>query len=122
MLGYYAKRPFLSSKRRQIEKAKSQQAGARALFSGLTLLKGTALKVAQQLSLETDMLPEAVCEELSRAYHQVPPINKALVRKVIQNELGAPPEDIFKSFDLEAFAAASLGRSPAMTEDGLAWL
>jgi predicted unusual protein kinase regulating ubiquinone biosynthesis (AarF/ABC1/UbiB family) len=110
LLGYYAKRPFLSPQSRQIEKTKSQQAGARALFSGLTLLKGTALKVAQQLSLETDMLPEAVCKELSRAYHQVPPINKALVRKVVQNELGAPPEDAFKSFDLEAFAAASLGQ------------
>lgn len=119
LLGYYAKHPFLSSQMRRIEKTKAQQASARSLFSGLTLLKGTALKVAQQLSLETDMLPEAVCKELSRAYHQVPPINKALVRKVIQNELGAPPEKIFKSFDLEAFAAASLGQvHRAMTPDG----
>lgn len=119
LLGYYTKRPFLSSQMRRIEKTKAQQASARSLFSGLALLKGTALKVAQQLSLETDMLPEAVCRELSRAYHQVTPINKALVRKVIQNELGAPPEDIFKSFDLEAFAAASLGQvHRAITEDG----
>jgi predicted unusual protein kinase regulating ubiquinone biosynthesis (AarF/ABC1/UbiB family) len=110
MLGYYAKRPFLSSQRRQVERTKAQEHSARSLFSGLALLKGTALKVAQQLSLETDMLPEAVCRELSRAYHQVPPINKALVRKVVQNELGAAPESLFESFDLEAFAAASLGQ------------
>lgn len=120
LLEYYAKRPFLSSQMRQIEKAKAQQVSARSLFSGLTLLKGTALKVAQQLSLETDMLPEAVCKELSRAYHQVPSINKALVRKVIQKEFGSPPEDLFKSFELEAFAAASLGQvHRATTEEGL---
>nr|WP_319490780.1 AarF/ABC1/UbiB kinase family protein [uncultured Desulfobacter sp.] len=110
LLGYYAKRPFLSSQRRQIERTKAQEKSARSLFSGLTLLKGTALKVAQQLSLETGMLPEAVCRELSRAYHQVPPINKALVIKVVQKELGAAPEELFESFDLEAFAAASLGQ------------
>ena len=119
LLGYYAKRPFLSSQRRRIERTKAQENSARSLFSGLTLLKGTALKVAQQLSLETDMLPEAVCRELSRAYHQVPPINKALVRKVVQKELGAAPEALFKSFDLEAFAAASLGQvHRATAEDG----
>nr|WP_321400389.1 AarF/ABC1/UbiB kinase family protein [uncultured Desulfobacter sp.] len=119
LLGYYAKRPFLSSQRRQIERTKAQEKSARSLFSGLTLLKGTALKVAQQLSLETDMLPEAVRRELSRAYHQVPPINKALVRKVVQKELGAAPDALFKSFDLEAFAAASLGQvHRAVAEDG----
>lgn len=119
LLDYYAKRPFLSSQRRQIERTRAQEKSARSLFSGLTLLKGTALKVAQQLSLETDMLPEAVCRELSRAYHQVPPINKALVRKVVQNELGAAPEALFKYFDLEAFAAASLGQvHRAIAEDG----
>ena len=119
LLGYYAKRPFLSSQGRRIERTKAHEKSARSLFSGLTLLKGTALKVAQQLSLETDMLPEAVCRELSRAYHQVPPINKALVRKVVQKELGAAPEALFKSFDLEAFAAASLGQvHRAIAEDG----
>ena len=117
LLGYYAKRPFLSSHRRQSERTKAQEKSARSLFSGLTLLKGTALKVAQQLSLETDMLPEAVCRELSRAYHQVPPINKALVRKVVQNELGVAPEALFKSFDLEAFAAASIGQVHRATAD-----
>nr|WP_319392639.1 AarF/ABC1/UbiB kinase family protein [uncultured Desulfobacter sp.] len=116
LLGYYVKRPFLSSHKRQAEKIKAQQSSARSLFFGLTLLKGTALKVAQQLSLETDMLPEAVCRELSRAYHQVPPINKALVRKAVQNELGAAPETLFKSFDLEAFAAASLGQVHRATD------
>jgi predicted unusual protein kinase regulating ubiquinone biosynthesis (AarF/ABC1/UbiB family) len=110
MLTYYAKRPFLSREAQKRAKEEASQAGAQMLFSGLSLLKGTALKMAQQLSLEMDMLPEAACKELAKAYHQVPPINKALVRKVVQDGLGQPPEEIFREFDLTAFAAASLGQ------------
>jgi predicted unusual protein kinase regulating ubiquinone biosynthesis (AarF/ABC1/UbiB family) len=40
----------------------------------------------------------------------VPPLNRVLVRKVIQNEFGRPPEALFLSFDAVAFAAASLGQ------------
>ena len=110
VLTYYAKRPFLSQAAKQRAKAEMSEAGAQSLFSGLSLLKGTALKMAQQLSLEMDMLPEAACRELAKAYHQVPPINKALVRKVIQDGLGRPPEEIYNEFELTAFAAASLGQ------------
>jgi predicted unusual protein kinase regulating ubiquinone biosynthesis (AarF/ABC1/UbiB family) len=110
VLGYYAKRPFLSAQKRRSARDRAARDGARALFQGLGLLKGTALKMAQLLSLELDVLPEAVCRELSKSYHQVPPINQALVRKVVQNALGRPPEALFKRFDLQAFAAASLGQ------------
>ncbi|MEJ2157284.1 MAG: AarF/ABC1/UbiB kinase family protein [Desulfobacteraceae bacterium] len=110
VLAYYAKRPFLSQEgRRQAQETAARQ-GAQTLFQGLSLLRGTALKMAQQLSLEMDLLPEAACRELSKAYHQVPPINRALVRKAISAALGSPPESLFKRFDLDAFAAASLGQ------------
>jgi predicted unusual protein kinase regulating ubiquinone biosynthesis (AarF/ABC1/UbiB family) len=110
ILGYYAKRPFLSEQGRSKAKQRAAQNGAQTLFQGLSLLRGTALKIVQQLSLEMDMLPEAARRELAKAYHQVPPINRALVRKVVQDALGRPPEAAFKRFDLDAFAAASLGQ------------
>ncbi len=110
VLAYYAKRPFLSREGRCRAQEAAARQGARALFQGLSLLRGTALKMAQQLSLETDLLPEAACRELSKAYHQVPPINRALVRTSIRSALGSPPEILFRQFDLEAFAAASLGQ------------
>jgi predicted unusual protein kinase regulating ubiquinone biosynthesis (AarF/ABC1/UbiB family) len=110
MLTFYAKRPFLCPDERRRSREKASIQGARALFQGLSLLKGTALKMAQQLSLEMDMLPEAACHELSRAYHQAPPINRALVRQAVQAGLHKAPEQAFKHFDLEAFAAASLGQ------------
>lgn len=110
MLGYYAKRPFLSVEQRDAAREKVAQNSARTLFQGLSLLRGTALKMAQQLSLEMDLFPESVCRELARACHQVPPINRALVRKAVFNALGQPPERCFRHFDLQAFAAASLGQ------------
>jgi predicted unusual protein kinase regulating ubiquinone biosynthesis (AarF/ABC1/UbiB family) len=110
VLTYYAKRPFLSGcgRRQALDHAARQ--GARAVFQGLSLLRGTALKMAQQLSLEIDLLPESVCRELAKSYHQVPPINRALVRKVVREALDNPPEALFRRFDLDAFAAASLGQ------------
>lgn len=110
ILGYYAKRPFMGTEHRRRARDTMAQESAQVMFKGLSLLKGTALKMAQQLSLEMDMLPEAACRELARAYHQVPPINRALVRRVIQNAFGRPPEKVFARFDPNAFAAASLGQ------------
>jgi len=110
MLSYYTKRPFLSADARQQARQAATQKSAETLFQGLSLLRGTALKMAQQLSLETDLLPESACRELAKAYHQVPPINRALVRKVVGKALGKPPEAVFRRFDLTAFAAASLGQ------------
>jgi predicted unusual protein kinase regulating ubiquinone biosynthesis (AarF/ABC1/UbiB family) len=110
MLSYYVKRPFLSPAGRTRAKERAALDGAQTLFQGLSLLRGTALKMAQQLSLEMDLLPEAACQELAKAYHQVPPINRALVRKVVQDGLGRTPEQAFAQFDPEAFAAASLGQ------------
>lgn len=119
VLGYYAKRPFLGTDPRRHARQKMTEDSAKTIFEGLSLLKGTALKMAQQLSLETDLLPEPVCRELSKAYHQVPPINRALVRQLIRKELGRPPEIAFSHFDPMAFAAASLGQvHAAKNHDG----
>jgi predicted unusual protein kinase regulating ubiquinone biosynthesis (AarF/ABC1/UbiB family) len=60
--------------------------------------------------METDLLPEKYRNELAKSYYQVPPLNRALIRKEIERELGGSPESIFKAFNDQAFAAASLGQ------------
>jgi predicted unusual protein kinase regulating ubiquinone biosynthesis (AarF/ABC1/UbiB family) len=58
---------------------------------------------------------------MTQAQYQVPPINRALVRDIIKQELGNYPEKIFKSFDTQAIAAASIGQVHRATlEDGTA--
>ncbi len=109
-LRFLAKQPFMKAETRQEAKDVLDKETAEILFNGLSLLKGTALKLAQTLSLEFDMLPESVCKELEKSYNQVPPLNAALVRKIISNELAGPPEELFGNFNNRALAAASLGQ------------
>ncbi len=105
-----AKRPFLSEQANESELDKQHDKEAELLFKAITQLRGTAVKMAQMLGMETDLLPEKVRIELSKSYYQVPPLNRVLVKKVIQQEFGEPPENLYKQFDLTAMAAASLGQ------------
>lgn len=110
VLKYLTRRPFMSTKEQIREKTALDKENADLLFNGLSLLKGTALKIAQQLSLELDLFPEEIRKELEKSYHQVPPLNRALIRSVVTNTFGHPPEKLFRSFNTRAFAAASLGQ------------
>lgn len=114
-LGHRVKRPFLSESGRQEARAALDDRNASLLFDALSQLRGTALKAAQMLSLEVELLPEAYRRELEKSCHQVPPLNRVLVRKVMLEEFGQPPEALFARFDAEAFAAASLGQVHAAT-------
>ncbi len=110
VLKYLAKKPFLNKDAQKKAKQDLEKDYAEEIFKGLVLLKGTALKIAQLLSFELDSIPAAIRKELEKSYNQVPPINRALVRKMIQNAFQKSPEDLFKTFEYEAIAAASLGQ------------
>ncbi|MFV1883339.1 MAG: ABC1 kinase family protein [Balneola sp.] len=83
---------------------------AKEVFKEFTKLRGTALKIAQGMSMDQGFLPEEFAEVMSQAQYSVPPINKALVRTIIKRELGDYPEKLFAKFESEAFAAASIGQ------------
>jgi predicted unusual protein kinase regulating ubiquinone biosynthesis (AarF/ABC1/UbiB family) len=109
----YAKRYLKKS----VGKKESEEEGkqfhtqnARQVFNEFTKLRGTALKIAQSLSMDEGMLPEEFAEVMSESQYSVPPINKALARSIIKKELGDYPENLFAHFDTEAIAAASIGQ------------
>ncbi len=83
---------------------------AKEVFKEFTKLRGTALKIAQGMSMDQGFLPEEFAEVMSQAQYSVPPINKALVRTIIKRELGDYPEKVFAKFESDAFAAASIGQ------------
>jgi predicted unusual protein kinase regulating ubiquinone biosynthesis (AarF/ABC1/UbiB family) len=107
---YLSKKPFLSDQKEKQYKDKNNEDIAKIIFSALGTLKGAPLKLAQMMAMEIELLPEAYQKELSKCAYQVPSINRALIRKVIKQELGDWPEKIFKIFEAVPFAAASLGQ------------
>ena len=70
----------------------------------------TFVKFGQMLSLRADLVGEEYAREFSKLQRAVPPFRAAQAAQVIREELGKPPEKIFKEFDKKPFAAASLAQ------------
>jgi ubiquinone biosynthesis protein len=67
----------------------------------------TYVKIGQIVSSQASVLPVDVATELARLQDDVPSFPGEQVRECIIEELGAPPEEIYASFEPEPFAAAS---------------
>ncbi len=100
------------------DKTQNHEEVADIIFDALGELKGVSVKIAQQVALGMPFLPPAYLEKISKSFNAIPTINKALVRKIIKTELGAYPQDAFDTFEMEAFAAASLGQVHLANKQG----
>ena len=58
------------------------------IYDGLKQMKGSALKVAQMLSMEKSILPRAYVEKFSLAQFSVPPLSPPLVNKTFKKYFG----------------------------------
>ena len=91
---------------------------AEDIYNGLKELKGSALKVAQMLSMEKSILPRAYVEKFSLAQFSVPPLSPALVNKTFKNYFGTYPDKLFDSFNLNSVNAASIGQVHIAEKNG----
>ncbi|MFK4806255.1 ABC1 kinase family protein [Microbacterium sp. ZW CA_36] len=85
------------------------------LRAALEELGPTFIKLGQLLSTRSDLLPPAFVTELAKLQDAAPPIPVDLIREVISSELGAPPEQVFASFEDQPLASASIGQAHAAT-------
>ncbi len=100
------------------DKDKLNANNAKDIYDGLKELKGSALKVAQMLSMEKNLMPQAYVEQFSLAQFSVPPLSGALVKKTIRKYLGADPEALFDTFSMQSENAASIGQVHRATKEG----
>ncbi|MGH3638863.1 MAG: ABC1 kinase family protein [Mycobacterium sp.] len=104
------KSPFRSAGKRQQALLDTHIRNALRIVESSKELKGAFMKLVQMLSMRDDILPAEALSVLSVVQSQVPPMDYAEIRGQVKRELGKAPEQLFASFDEEAFAAASLGQ------------
>lgn len=68
------------------------------------------VKFGQVLSTRRDLLPNDIADELARLQDRVPPFDSDLAVKEITRALGAPPEQLFATFDRIPVASASIAQ------------
>nr|WP_321227819.1 AarF/UbiB family protein [uncultured Psychroserpens sp.] len=99
-------------------KERLNQNNAEDIYDGLKQLKGSALKVAQMLSMEKSIMPQAYVEKFSLAQFSVPPLSPPLVLKTFKKYFGKSPNEIFDTFNATSVNAASIGQVHIAEKNG----
>ena len=102
----------------ELSKDELNEDNAGDIYDGLKSLKGSALKVAQMLSMEKNILPSAYVEKFSLSQFSVPPLSAPLVRKTFKKYLDKYPEEVFDTFNKDSINAASIGQVHKATKNG----
>jgi predicted unusual protein kinase regulating ubiquinone biosynthesis (AarF/ABC1/UbiB family) len=101
-----------------LNKDKLNENNAEDIYDGLKNLKGSALKVAQMLSMDKSIMPQQYVEKFSLSQFSVPPLSAPLVRKTFKKYFGQYPENLYDTFSPDAINAASIGQVHKATKDG----
>lgn len=103
---YYSKKALFQ----KTDKDDLDRANAEDMLSGFQELRGTALKVAQMLSLDTINLSTAFTDVMGRAQYSVPPMSGPMAEQVFSKSIGKRPEQVFDRWNSKAIKAASMGQ------------
>lgn len=118
-LSFQLKRPFSDKQTTAARREALQRKSARQVREELQTLRGPIMKVGQAFSMQSHLLGPEWIEELSALQMRAPAMHASLMRAQFKSAFGKYPEDVFRSFEPEPFAAASLGQvHEAVTQAG----
>lgn len=88
------------------------------IYASLSQMKGSALKVAQMMSMDNQVLPKAYQDKFSMAQYNAPPLSYPLILKTFTQHFNKKPLDLFDSFSKNAIHAASIGQVHQAEKNG----
>jgi len=111
---HYAKKAMNPS----LTRDELHKSNATDIYDSLSELKGSALKVAQMMAMDKNMLPGAYQDKFIMAQYSAPPLSYPLVIKTFKQYFNSSPEVLFDTFTTSAVNAASIGQVHKATKDG----
>lgn len=94
----------------QMSPEAAKRSGPERFRCFLTELGTTFIKFGQILSTRVDLLPQEYLQELAKLQDDVTPVPFEDIRRQIEESFGKPLEQLFKSFDQEPLATASIAQ------------
>jgi predicted unusual protein kinase regulating ubiquinone biosynthesis (AarF/ABC1/UbiB family) len=94
----------------QISRDELNEDNATDIYKSLSELKGSALKIAQMLSMDKNILPKSYVDKFTQSQYNAPPLSGPLIVRTFTKSFGKSPEQIFDKFNLISTNAASIGQ------------
>lgn len=94
----------------ELSREELNEDNAADIYNSLSELKGSALKIAQMLSMDRNVLPKAYIDKFSLSQYNAPPLSGPLIVRTFSKLFGKSPEQMFDQFNLRSTNAASIGQ------------
>ena len=102
----------------QVDENSLNEKNAEELFKLMSQLKGSALKIAQMMSMDNGLLPKAFADKFALAQNSAMALSGPLVMNTFKKYIGKAPNDVFDKFNVNAVYAASIGQVHEAWKDG----
>ncbi|TSJ42668.1 phosphotransferase [Mucilaginibacter corticis] len=93
-----------------LDRTELNEDNAADIYQSLSELKGSALKVAQMLSMDKNLLPQAYVDKFTQSQYNAPPLSGPLIVQTFKKYFGKSPEQIYDKFNIRSSNAASIGQ------------